>query len=153
MTVAPTIYFLLLFVDLSVYFVCGSPSLLRLENPVGLFRGIKIEIEIEYRNSSIETRVSKLEYRNVEYRNSSIKKSSIKKSSIKTRLSKCRVSKLEYRNVEYQNSSIKKSSIKKSSIETRVSKCRVLKLEYRNCLLYTSPSPRDATLSRMPSSA
>ena len=25
--------------------------------------------------------------------------------------------------------------------------------EYRNCLLYTSPSPRDATLSRMPSSA
>ena len=26
-------------------------------------------------------------------------------------------------------------------------------LEYRYCLLYTSPSPRDATLSRMPSSA
>ena len=25
--------------------------------------------------------------------------------------------------------------------------------EYRHCLLYTSPSPRDATLSRMPSSA
>ena len=25
--------------------------------------------------------------------------------------------------------------------------------EYNNCLLYTSPSPRDATLSRMPSSA
>ena len=25
--------------------------------------------------------------------------------------------------------------------------------DYRNCLLYTSPSPRDATLSRMPSSA
>ena len=25
--------------------------------------------------------------------------------------------------------------------------------EYYNCLLYTSPSPRDATLSRMPSSA
>ena len=25
--------------------------------------------------------------------------------------------------------------------------------EYENCLLYTSPSPRDATLSRMPSSA
>ena len=24
---------------------------------------------------------------------------------------------------------------------------------YRSCLLYTSPSPRDATLSRMPSSA
>ena len=26
-------------------------------------------------------------------------------------------------------------------------------LRYNNCLLYTSPSPRDATLSRMPSSA
>ena len=26
-------------------------------------------------------------------------------------------------------------------------------VKYRNCLLYTSPSPRDATLSRMPSSA
>ena len=25
--------------------------------------------------------------------------------------------------------------------------------QYINCLLYTSPSPRDATLSRMPSSA
>ena len=25
--------------------------------------------------------------------------------------------------------------------------------DYLNCLLYTSPSPRDATLSRMPSSA
>ena len=25
--------------------------------------------------------------------------------------------------------------------------------EYDDCLLYTSPSPRDATLSRMPSSA
>ena len=25
--------------------------------------------------------------------------------------------------------------------------------KYGNCLLYTSPSPRDATLSRMPSSA
>ena len=25
--------------------------------------------------------------------------------------------------------------------------------EYESCLLYTSPSPRDATLSRMPSSA
>ena len=30
---------------------------------------------------------------------------------------------------------------------------RVGVLGYRSCLLYTSPSPRDATLSRMPSSA
>ena len=28
-----------------------------------------------------------------------------------------------------------------------------IKAEPNNCLLYTSPSPRDATLSRMPSSA
>ena len=30
---------------------------------------------------------------------------------------------------------------------------RVLSYQYSTCLLYTSPSPRDATLSRMPSSA
>ena len=29
----------------------------------------------------------------------------------------------------------------------------VLRFYYKRCLLYTSPSPRDATLSRMPSSA
>ena len=29
----------------------------------------------------------------------------------------------------------------------------LIKLNNFNCLLYTSPSPRDATLSRMPSSA
>ena len=29
----------------------------------------------------------------------------------------------------------------------------LLKVEHTTCLLYTSPSPRDATLSRMPSSA
>ena len=28
-----------------------------------------------------------------------------------------------------------------------------LRDDYKTCLLYTSPSPRDATLSRMPSSA
>ena len=30
---------------------------------------------------------------------------------------------------------------------------RQRKRQFRSCLLYTSPSPRDATLSRMPSSA
>ena len=30
---------------------------------------------------------------------------------------------------------------------------RTAVIEHPNCLLYTSPSPRDATLSRMPSSA
>ena len=29
----------------------------------------------------------------------------------------------------------------------------IVALKYKSCLLYTSPSPRDATLSRMPSSA
>ena len=29
----------------------------------------------------------------------------------------------------------------------------VVLVEFEDCLLYTSPSPRDATLSRMPSSA
>ena len=29
----------------------------------------------------------------------------------------------------------------------------ILEEDYKDCLLYTSPSPRDATLSRMPSSA
>ena len=28
-----------------------------------------------------------------------------------------------------------------------------IKIDNKSCLLYTSPSPRDATLSRMPSSA
>ena len=39
---------------------------------------------------------------------------------------------------------------------TPVEKCRVLELGCAhggNCLLYTSPSPRDRTRSRMPSSA
>ena len=31
--------------------------------------------------------------------------------------------------------------------------CEVLNLPYKDCLLYTSPSPRDGLLSRMPSSA
>ena len=35
----------------------------------------------------------------------------------------------------------------------RTSKLLSLLLRHRPCLLYTSPSPRDATLSRMPSSA
>ena len=37
------------------------------------------------------------------------------------------------------------------SIE-RVSGIKLIR-KYRNCLLYTSPSPRDGLLSRMPSSA
>ena len=35
----------------------------------------------------------------------------------------------------------------------RVSKMTVYRLVHNGCLLYTSPSPRDRTRSRMPSSA
>ena len=38
------------------------------------------------------------------------------------------------------------------TISERISPISVIKFIY-TCLLYTSPSPRDATLSRMPSSA
>ena len=37
--------------------------------------------------------------------------------------------------------------------EEKVEKLETSSEEYLPCLLYTSPSPRDATLSRMPSSA
>ena len=33
------------------------------------------------------------------------------------------------------------------------SELKIIPVKAYNCLLYTSPSPRDATLSRMPSSA
>ena len=35
----------------------------------------------------------------------------------------------------------------------RITAVKILKEEYTGCLLYTSPSPRDGLLSRMPSSA
>ena len=35
----------------------------------------------------------------------------------------------------------------------RINSNQLIKGPYTTCLLYTSPSPRDATLSRMPSSA
>ena len=38
-------------------------------------------------------------------------------------------------------------------LEFRVSDEKLSELEVDNCLLYTSPSPRDRTRSRMPSSA
>jgi len=39
-------------------------------------------------------------------------------------------------------------------ISAKMDKTIVVRRDYLNyCLLYTSPSPRDATLSRMPSSA
>ena len=41
------------------------------------------------------------------------------------------------------------TELEKQNLEAHVDLCS----ERYNCLLYTSPSPRDATLSRMPSSA
>ena len=38
-------------------------------------------------------------------------------------------------------------------LEQRLLDLKKYARQYYNCLLYTSPSPRDATLSRMPSSA
>ena len=43
--------------------------------------------------------------------------------------------------------------ISKINPQDRVKKGISFVPQTRNCLLYTSPSPRDATLSRMPSSA
>ena len=44
-------------------------------------------------------------------------------------------------------------SIKDNLKGTQILGCRFLKLAAGTCLLYTSPSPRDGLLSRMPSSA
>ena len=43
--------------------------------------------------------------------------------------------------------------VKLGSVNMPVTSKSVVACEYMTCLLYTSPSPRDATLSRMPSSA
>ena len=58
------------------------------------------------------------------------------------------------------NSAIKVKSGKKKLLSLKAQPPPFLKFEKKtddnvenNCLLYTSPSPRDATLSRMPSSA
>ena len=44
-------------------------------------------------------------------------------------------------------------SLLKTKNEEKFCKDVTVRRKMRDCLLYTSPSPRDATLSRMPSSA
>ena len=44
-------------------------------------------------------------------------------------------------------------SIERHIVDTEYAQNDLLVIQYSSCLLYTSPSPRDATLSRMPSSA
>ena len=46
-----------------------------------------------------------------------------------------------------------KKEIGASTIKCDATKIKSVTNLFKNCLLYTSPSPRDATLSRMPSSA
>ena len=53
-----------------------------------------------------------------------------------------------------ENSSVLKKTEEIEKIQPIVKEDNVINLEtQKDCLLYTSPSPRDATLSRMPSSA
>ena len=63
-------------------------------------------------------------------------------------ISDLNLQKQEYDNLNAKNLAINKSLKEQIELNERKS------LEIKNtCLLYTSPSPRDATLSRMPSSA
>ena len=41
----------------------------------------------------------------------------------------------------------------KNQVEKLGTECLYIKADLKNCLLYTSPSPRDESTSRMPSSA
>src|SRR5664279_4432308 len=43
--------------------------------------------------------------------------------------------------------------VERKDTDDWVSACRNMEVEGKSCLLYTSPSPRDGLLSRMPSSA
>ena len=53
--------------------------------------------------------------------------------------------------LEVSTPGISRRFFKQSQLESYIGE--ELKVKLRDCLLYTSPSPRDATLSRMPSSA
>ena len=46
-----------------------------------------------------------------------------------------------------------RSAVKQEASAYKLNTKKYILDEKRDCLLYTSPSPRDATLSRMPSSA
>ena len=54
-------------------------------------------------------------------------------------------------NIVAKLSSLIKSEWNSPELKTEIE--NLVKDHYKICLLYTSPSPRDATLSRMPSSA
>ena len=54
------------------------------------------------------------------------------------------------RNWQWSLELINQAQKEMEDLETKLKKCED---QQKACLLYTSPSPRDATLSRMPSSA
>ena len=56
-------------------------------------------------------------------------------------------------NVSSVEAAVKNSQTISRALQNATQGSAVLVPKYSNCLLYTSPSPRDATLSRMPSSA
>ena len=49
--------------------------------------------------------------------------------------------------------SVDRLTERKTTVEADITKVEEALRNLEGCLLYTSPSPRDATLSRMPSSA
>ena len=53
----------------------------------------------------------------------------------------------------YEDEGEKKPFIEKIKVATGAVSLALTIIIFFSCLLYTSPSPRDATLSRMPSSA
>ena len=59
----------------------------------------------------------------------------------------------EYRGISVTDLTGLRSKARESGVYLRVVKNSLAKRAVEGCLLYTSPSPRDATLSRMPSSA
>ena len=61
-------------------------------------------------------------------------------------------SKIVSENIKW-NQNVKKKKIKSLLINTRNANAFTGPDGYKGCLLYTSPSPRDGLLSRMPSSA
>ena len=54
---------------------------------------------------------------------------------------------------ELHHQLIEMGTLAESMVTTAVKALEDLTQDVEDCLLYTSPSPRDATLSRMPSSA
>ena len=69
-------------------------------------------------------------------------------------MKKCNCSDLLVEQAEYQGKKVKLNDpIRTSENPNKKFKVYVKNEKGKVCLLYTSPSPRDATLSRMPSSA